>query len=150
MEYKNRCSSPLDMADGEILNDILGDSCTGYGESRRAANSDTGCSCNTGCSRNEQRRVTPQRDNRRSTRGERSGCSCGQSRERDETTREESGCGRGCMTDRRLESFPLAMVYSPEPGVERAVFGGRSARTRNDVQGAGASLLSRLPLMQVT
>ena len=22
MEYKNRCSSPLDMADGEILNDI--------------------------------------------------------------------------------------------------------------------------------
>ncbi len=114
MEYKNRCSSPLDMADGEILNDILGDSCTGYGESRRAANSDTGCSCNTGCSRNEQRRVTPQRDNRRSTRGERSGCSCGQSRERDETTREESGCGRGCMTDRRLESFPLAMVYSPD------------------------------------
>ena len=53
------------MADGEILNDILGDSCTGYGESRRAANSENGCSCNTGCSRNEQRRVTPQRDNRR-------------------------------------------------------------------------------------
>lgn len=80
MEYKNRCASPLDMADGDILNDILGESYSGYGDSNTTSHS---CERRSSCSRNS------------------SGGS--------------SSCGSGeCIIDRRLENFPLAMVYCPD------------------------------------
>ena len=85
MEYKNRCASPLDMADGDILNDILGESYSGYGDSdtQNRTISSCGSEHRSSCSRNSS-----------------SG---------------SNSCGNGeCIIDRRLENFSLAMVYCPD------------------------------------
>lgn len=85
MEYKNRCASPLDMADGDILNDILDESYSGYGDSETQNRTISSCGCEhrSSCSRNSSNGI--------------------------------NSCGNGeCIIDRRLENFSLAMVYCPD------------------------------------